>query len=161
MSIIQTTRSPSNSSVSSLALEYWSTLPKHGDLPLRASFDPIHIPQLLPYVILLEVFSDPLDFRFRVIGSHCREHLFDNHTGRMMSALSHITTDGELFTALRTVVEERRPLLTNVPYVGPKREFRKNTEAMLPLCDRDGRVSHVLVFLVFDSIPTFEMSERA
>lgn len=159
MSMIQTTRSSSKGSVTSLALEYWNTLPKHNDLPLRESFDPVHIPLLLPYVILLEVFQEPLDFRFRVIGSHCRAHFFDNHTGRMMSSLSHITTDGELFTALRTVIDERRPMLNNVTYVGPKQNFRKNAEAMLPLCDRDGRITHILVFLQFDTVPTLRVPE--
>ena len=100
-----------------------------------------------------------MDFRYRVIGSHCREHFFDNYTGRMMSSLDHISRDGELFTALLTTIDERRPVLTNVSYVGPKREFRKNTEAMLPLCGVDGRVGHILVFLVFDTIPSLLASD--
>ena len=38
-------------------------------MPSRRDLDPCEIPQLLPYLILVDVFSDPPDFRYRLIGT--------------------------------------------------------------------------------------------
>ena len=52
-----------------LALDYW--LQKRGArlAPTRADIDPVEIASLLPRVMLVDVSTDPIDFRFRLAGT--------------------------------------------------------------------------------------------
>ncbi len=47
-------------------LDYWRSLATEGKFPTRNAIDPLSIPQLLPYILLLDVEND--DFRFRLVG---------------------------------------------------------------------------------------------
>jgi len=48
-------------------------------MPSRADFDPVDIPRLLASTALVDVLRDPLDFRFRLLGT-----AIDNITSRNM-----------------------------------------------------------------------------
>jgi len=129
--------------------DHWESL-KHGrEAPLRSDFDPIEIPSLLPYVLLIEVVDGGRDFKYTVIGGHIRQYFLGNWTGSLISTLPHVDPDGQLMTNLKTVTETRRPIDTPVDYVGPMKDIRKNDEIILPLLDTDGTVSHLLIFIEF------------
>lgn len=143
-----------SSPVLAAGLDYWRGLIRPGDdLPVYERFDPLHIPRLLASIILLEVRHEPLDFRYRVIGQDVRNNLFDNYTGQWISQIPHQAAPGLLIDSLRSCVAERRPLLPEIPYVGPKRRFREMSVILLPLADADGRVSRLLVFFDFVLLP--------
>lgn len=48
---------------------YWSSLRRDGELPLRADLDPIDIPQLLPFIALVESADGGRGIRFRLVGT--------------------------------------------------------------------------------------------
>jgi len=51
------------------ALNYWESKLNGRRMPARRDFEPVfEIPHLLPWVILVDVLREPLDFRYRVIG---------------------------------------------------------------------------------------------
>lgn len=52
--------------------EYWLSIKGDKDLPLRDDFNPMKIPKTLPYIIMEEVFMDPVRFKIRLIGSKCK-----------------------------------------------------------------------------------------
>jgi len=52
-----------------LALDYWQQKRGARLAPRRADIDPIEIATLLPRVMLVDVSTDPLDFRFRLAGT--------------------------------------------------------------------------------------------
>ena len=65
---------------------YWQA--KKGDrlFPSRADFDPMmEAPKLSRQLILLDVQDDPLDFRYRLVGSFVSEYFLDDGTGRTVS----------------------------------------------------------------------------
>lgn len=52
-----------------VALDYWRRKRGVRLAPTRADIDPIDIAPLLPQVMLVDVSTDPLDFRFRLAGT--------------------------------------------------------------------------------------------
>jgi len=51
------------------ALDYWHRKRGGRLAPARADIDPVEIASLLPRVMLVDVSTDPLDFRFRLAGT--------------------------------------------------------------------------------------------
>jgi len=52
-----------------LALDYWQHKKGARLAPARTDIDPVDIAALLPRVMLIDVSTDPLDFRFRLAGT--------------------------------------------------------------------------------------------
>jgi PAS domain-containing protein len=51
------------------ALTYWDAKRQNKLMPPRSDIDPVEIPRLLPYVMLIDVVREPLDFRYRLMGT--------------------------------------------------------------------------------------------
>lgn len=108
----------------------------------------MHIPGLLPNMMLLGVIDSGRDFQFRVIGENIRLMLFENYTGQLLSSQPHVEPDGPLMKQLREAVQTGRPVRSPIEYIGPQSEFRKLDEINLPLANESGQVTHLLVFMV-------------
>ena len=52
--------------------EYWLSLKGDKVLPSRSDFNPMKIPKSLPFIIMEEVCTDPVQFKIRLIGSKCK-----------------------------------------------------------------------------------------
>lgn len=129
-------------------LLYWESLCKGRTTPLRSDFDPMHIPGLLPNMILLGVVDGGQDFKYRVIGENIKSILFENYTSLLMSSQPHVEPDGPLMTQLREAVRTGRPVRSPIEYIGPHSDFRKLDEINLPLANESGQVTHLLIFMV-------------
>ncbi len=55
--------------VLSALYRYWAKLRKSDGIPLRSDLDPMEIPQLLPYVLLVECHDDGRRIKFRLVGT--------------------------------------------------------------------------------------------
>ncbi|WP_420405501.1 PAS domain-containing protein [Nisaea sp.] len=130
------------------ALAYWEGLRDGRGLPLRAEFDPVDIPRLLPSIVFFEVVEGGRDFRFRVIGERVRSIFFENYTGRTLGSLGHVEADGPLMRSFREAVANGAPVRTPVEYVGPNRDVIKHDEVVLPFGNAQGVVTHLLVLMV-------------
>jgi hypothetical protein len=107
-------------------LEQWREWAQTGSLPLRARFDPVDFPRLLPWVILGEVLTDAAKFdaRMRYIGSEI-VHFFksENLTGKLVSDLPppydrRWSEVGEKVVAARApVFFEGRPFMVDTEFV--------------------------------------------
>lgn len=62
-------------------MDHWLSLPREGVLPLRSSFLPEKIPQLLPSLIIYEMVS-PTFIKFRLAGTAVRERMGVDATGQ-------------------------------------------------------------------------------
>jgi hypothetical protein len=51
----------------------WERMRRHRVLPTRRDVDPAEFADILPYVFMVDVLRDPLDFRFRLAGTNFRE----------------------------------------------------------------------------------------
>ncbi len=62
--------------------DYWRRQRGARAMPARPDIDVAEIPALLPYIFVIDVLENPRDFRFRVAGTHMRQALGEELTGR-------------------------------------------------------------------------------
>ena len=125
------------------AYEHWQNLrgpvrpyPDHKDL------DPVEIPQsLLPHCELIEVLSDPLDFRYRLIGTAIYEISRSSYTGLTVRQIPTQAPPSRMFDFLELACTRGAPLCARLPYVGPDDLVDAVRNLLLPLGDGSGQVS--------------------
>jgi hypothetical protein len=131
------------------ALErHWRAMHPPAGLPGRQHFDPIDVPSLLPWILLVDVAREPLRFRYRVIGTAHVDTLGYNPTGRWFDEAHpdfHQTTVCREFTEVATRGEPTyyRGPLTFVATKG----FLEIERLVLPLA-RNGRIVDMLLAIV-------------
>ena len=143
--------------------DYWLAkrclLPDPSMLPGRSAFDPlIERPRLTPHLMLMDVRRDPLDFRYRLIGTALRRHMAADWTGMWLSQLMFQRPGSVVWDNNCKVLRERCPLLARPPYIGPHRDFLFVESIILPLAE-DGQEVDMLMFAV-DFIGSAQMTPR-
>lgn len=135
------------SPVNRLSYDYWKQ--KRGDrlMPARSDIDPADIQKILPHVFLLDVRQQPLDFRYRLIGSKMDEHMLGRYTGLWMSQIPHQRPPSRIWANCRKVALEGRPLVGDTPYIGKGSEFLTTEDLIMPLSD-DGLTVEMLFVTV-------------
>lgn len=136
------------STINRQALEYWIKIRGSRPMPSRADLDPLDIRKILPNVVLLDVTSDPLDFRYRLIGTKIVSQLNNDHTGKWMSELPHQKPPSTIWSSCETVVNEKLPMTTQIPYEGRNKDFAVSEDIVMPLSS-DG-VNVTMLFVVID-----------
>ncbi len=114
-------------------------------MPSRADIDPADIVPILPFVFLLDVAHEPLDFRYRLIGTKMAQYMRADHTGRWMSEIRHQKPPSRIWSSCEEVVITKRPLSSDIPYVGINSEFLSTEDIMMPLSDDDAEVNMIFV----------------
>lgn len=127
-------------------LEYWCRLRRDGHLlPRRADLDPMDIPHLLPTISLVDVLTDPPDFRFRLIGGHSAR----SHTALTgQSAFEVPVHEGRevILARYRRCTEIRRPVHDIYDCTTQNREVHRIEVITCPLSDDDLTVNMLLNF---------------
>ncbi|HUC61081.1 MAG TPA: PAS domain-containing protein [Alphaproteobacteria bacterium] len=126
-------------------LAYWDSRRGAKPMPARADLDPLHIPNLLPRIMLFDVLRDPLDFRYRLIGTGVCERLERDTTGLKMSDLPQKSAPSAVFRFAAAICAERRPGWTRLPYIGPDRFIRYAVSVGAPLAS-DGETVDMLFY---------------
>jgi len=138
--------------VVSATFDYWRSKLQGRLMPARRDIDPCEIPQLLPCLILADVFSDPPDFRYRLIGTQVAAQSRCDFTGRRFSDLDHAGPASAVWTDRMRVVETRLPVLTEPPYSGPKTGISAVSGIHLPLSSDGKNVDMILTAVSFTMI---------
>ena len=134
------------SPVNRTVFAYWQRVRGARSMPARADIDPADLVAVLPHLILLDVQREPLDFRYRLIGSLVADYSAE-HTGKWMSSIPHQAPPSRIWSACQTVVETGEPMSTDVPNVGKLRDFKRIEDIMMPLSE-DGRTINMLFVAV-------------
>lgn len=113
-------------------LTYWRG--KAGDeiAPLWRDFDVLDVPTLMPHAIVFDVLADPLDFRYRLVGTFQREMSTRDYTGMKMSEIDGRGPKSRIWSILDEVRESKTPAYHSVAYVGPKKEYMRLNDLFLP-----------------------------
>ena len=150
-------------------LSYWRGLCRGRRFPARADLDPVDIPRLLPYMMLVDVAdANAGSFAFRLIGSHITDMVGFNPTGRSLDAFlgdgsfgdfTHgihaqslrlgcpVYGGGRHLTAYETTHTCRRVMCplsddgTTISTIVTCAMFTKHTLNPAPIVNSDGRVS--------------------
>lgn len=124
---------------------YWAD--KRGDrlFPARRDIDPSEIKSLLPYVMLVDVLREPLDFRIRLAGTEIVSRFGEELTGRL---LAQIDLDGEavsIFDCYASVVDSGEPRLDEEEFVRNDGRYMHYARLLLPLSNDQKGVDILLV----------------
>lgn len=118
--------------------------------PGRGDLDPLtEIPRLVPYMMLKDVRRDPLDFRYRLIGTQLRVHMSQDWTGKWLSEIPFQNDGSAVWENNRWVMENIAPLHAQPPYIGPHRDFLHVDSVILPLASDHHRVDMLMFFVDF------------
>lgn len=128
------------------ALDYWERIRGDRRMPARADLDPMEIVPLLPYVMLVDVLYEPLDFRFRLLGTAHDQITSGDYRGRCFSELPHTAPGNPIWAQYAQVVAEQRPVHAGVSYIGPDEFLPRQLEhCLMPLSLDDRKVDMVFV----------------
>lgn len=130
---------------------YWCPLaPAEGGLPARQHFDPLHIPALLPWVWLLDVYRNPLRFKFRLIGTEHARISGRDVTGQWLDEVHRDATKVETHSQLIAAAERATMGHGRGPPLFPGQgEFAEMERLLLPMA-RNGRdVDMLLAITVY------------
>jgi hypothetical protein len=140
--------------------DYWRARSQQR-LPTRADVDLIaDLPRLAATAALIEVI-DQRQFRYRILGSTLVERARRNLTGRMIDRDIYGDELDDVLRPLREVVAQRRPVRVR----GVARGVRKMNTPIEALCvplaaqAGDELVGFILVVMVYETKPTFELAE--
>jgi hypothetical protein len=132
------------------ARAYWERIRIGRTMPRREDLDPVDIPRLLPFVMLVDVRAEPLDFKFRLIGSAIQAIIARNYVGRWFSELPHMIKGNVVWAEYGAVVAQRRPVAAVVDYVGADRYVQGVRHCLMPLSNDDRAVNMIFAAVEID-----------
>ena len=126
------------------ARDHWDRLRgSDQEIPRRNDLDPLSIPpRLLPFSELIEVLQDPLDFRYRLIGTEIDRISKESYTGLTVRGIPSQAPPSLMFDLLVLAVQRGAPLCARLPYDGPDEDVLSIRNLLLPLGDNTRDVSY-------------------
>jgi hypothetical protein len=140
------------------ASAYWNLKRGSRRMPSRKDIDPVEIPRLLSSTALVDVLYDPLDFRFRLLGTAIDNITVKNLRGVRFSELPYLTEGNKGWTDYAYVARTGQPLTTDRPYIGKNKMVVRLTDSLFPLSDDGETVNMVWSFLDIWWVPLRERS---
>jgi len=123
----------------------WRKLCGDRQMPARCEFEPSMIVKALPGVVLIDVLKDPLDFRYRLIGTDVDHHSLSPHTGDLVSQIPSRAAPSKVWQNLVNICEDKQPSGRTIPYIGPHRDFLETRQITLPLSDDGHTVNMIMI----------------
>jgi hypothetical protein len=131
---------------------YW--LAKRGQrrMPARQDIDPVEIPKLLRNMMLIDVFHDPLKFRYRLIGTRVVDATGENRTGKCFDSVEFFAANPIVWEQYAAAVAGGAPVHSLEPFrrldTGTEYEVER---LLLPLSSDGVTVDMILVYFHFKS----------
>jgi hypothetical protein len=129
---------------------YWDSKRNGSRIPARRDFDPLlEVPALVRFMMLKDVQRNPLDFRYRLVGTGLRNHMTTDWTGKFMSEVEYQRAPSTIWDYHKQVAESGEPLFIKPNYVGPHKDYLFIESVMLPLADDHRNVDMIMIFIDF------------
>ncbi len=147
-----------------LGYDYWNQIRGERLMPSRADFSPMDVPRLLPYIILSEVFYDPLRIRYRLVGTRIAEIEGQELTGMWIDQDALPDDLEDWYEDYRIVTQSKAPLFGRDDLVYPERSHVGYEWALLPLSNDGQTVNMILEVIVFENEPAlvnYPLKQRA
>jgi hypothetical protein len=124
---------------------YWLRQRGERTLPSKSSIDPADIKDILPYVIIADVFDSPLRVRYRLVGTEIVRLRGREFTGKWLHELqwNPVFLD-RVLNEYRVLIDGRQPVIgvdDLYPANGPSLAYEWG---MFPLSDDGVQVTHCL-----------------
>ncbi len=136
--------------------QYWDDKRGSRAMPSRADLDPIDIPSLLPYIILIDVEQEPRRYRIRLYGTHVVERFGKDLTGQYLDEADLGTLRDKVLTSCDEVVDNGEPnVARRMGTLADGRDI-KVERLILPLSNDGRTVSMIFGGIVFEPLPKQE-----
>ncbi len=128
---------------------YWASKRRAGQLPGRADIDPLDIPKLLPFVLLVDVErdGDGPKFRYRLLGTMLFDSMGQDATGMLVEEAFPEHHAREINAVYCRVVESGEPHYWAYAVPMPERQHIRYQRLVCPLAS-DGITIDALVGVV-------------
>jgi len=125
---------------------HWDTLRCGDKLPAKAKLDPVEIgPNVLPNLVLLEVESrEPLELRYRLVGTAVCTLYGRDFTGRMLSEMNLHGLHEIVHSAYQRSVDAEEPVFFRGGFALADGRIRQTGRLALPMTGADGEVGYIL-----------------
>ncbi|MGQ0662490.1 MAG: PAS domain-containing protein [Pseudomonadota bacterium] len=115
------------------AYDYWAGKRAGRVMPARADIDPAEMAEWLPCTMLVDVAWDPLDFRFRLVGTEIVDNYGSDWTGRRLKDLDCGGKLAEIVGEYAASVTDKTPSYFTDSYVARSGTFMRYERLLLPL----------------------------
>jgi hypothetical protein len=134
--------------------DYWRSRRNGRRCPSRAEIDPVHIPTLLPHVLLTDVIDGGARFRWRLCGTEVERHFGSPMRGRFVDELLRDQYLEYIQGLYRSVVAGQTPVYSENGYAKDNgwdaySEVLRTARLLLPLAPAGEPVNIVFVGQVF------------
>ena len=129
---------------------YWLTQCRGRRFPRRADIEPTDIPHLLSGIVLLDVYADPLDFEYRLIGGDVVKRS-GNLKGKRVRQAALLNTSSPAYRNYCEVVESGLPQFLEGTAIGAYRVDRPTLVSRVhcPLSDDGETINKIISYLAF------------
>ncbi|MEQ8265708.1 PAS domain-containing protein [Parvibaculum sp.] len=129
---------------------YWERKRGTRSMPAPRDIDPVEIPRLMPWITIADVTYDPLDFRYRLVGTRIVEMGGIDRTGKSLREGHEGERLEERLAALRELLEKKGPVALGGRLDWLGRGYRKFQCVHLPLSDDDRTVTRLIAAYAFE-----------
>jgi hypothetical protein len=130
--------------------DYLAERAPHGKLCGRQHVDPVEIPDLLPYIVLVDVLrrgdAEPR-FRYRLVGTEVAKRHGSDYTGKSPEEAFIEPMAGQIVASYRWVLAHGKPHYRSAVIPAANREFILHERIVFPLA-RDGATIDMLIGIV-------------
>lgn len=128
---------------------HWLNLSDGNSLPLRADFDPVDIPNLLPYIYLVDVIKGGEDFAYRLVGTHITESVGFDFTGQRISEFMRTNESEDRAKDYIDCLASRKPACKNGNLVDYGRDYMLYERLLCPMTHNGTDIDIILGGLFF------------
>jgi hypothetical protein len=133
-----------------LVYEYWQRKLQGRRMPARSDIDPLDLKPVLPHLILLDVQSSPLDFRYRVAGTRTYDIFGFDLTGKSVREIGPTAVSQGVWASLAALASDGVPQYVKLEFTTSDGYARAYHVLRLPLGDDGKAVDRVLVMTAFE-----------
>ena len=124
--------------------DHWLALKGERAMPSRADIDPVHIPALLPHIILVDVIGAPPVFRYRLIGTAITKIANRDATGRILDESLYGANTERVLRTYRETVADKSPKAVREIVQFVDKDWIKTEVILMPLSS-DGETIDMIV----------------
>ena len=132
---------------------YWKSRCGARRMPGRSDIDPVDVPGLLPFIFLVDVLSDPRDFRFRLAGTHFRDFAGREVTGLPIGEVFPPAFNAEVLYHWSACVDRGAPAVGSGSLWVPERDHVGWEGIVCPLSPDGTLVNMLLGGAIFTQTP--------
>jgi hypothetical protein len=139
-------------------VEYWRSVLRDRTMPARRDIDPVDLNRLLPAVFLINVHTDPLRFRWRLVGTRIGDVEHREYTGKWLDE-TVVASEDPFLSFCELTIEECRPTCHVAERSDVDGGSRPLLRCLAPLSE-DGITANMLLGVVDYNPPEIQPVQR-